>query len=192
MATGTGVSTGKSAFVEKFLTENQDANRTAINEAWKAAGNDDQISESLVYKLRAKHGRTDKKPTSKAQAPSKSGSSTTGKSKSSSKGTASKSKSTVQSTSQPVVAENGTGPVVSKPAASPAKKAVTSKVTKVRITPTATMAAAKHTAHQSRLVDEVEAGIDELIFNLKSSGGVPEVEAALRTARRLLTRGHGE
>ena len=40
----------------------------------------------------------------------------------------------------------------------------------------------------SRLVDEVEAGIDELMFTLKLYGGMPEVEAALRAARRLLTR----
>lgn len=39
-----------------------------------------------------------------------------------------------------------------------------------------------------RVVDEVEAGIDELMFTLKVNGGMPEVEAALRAARRLLTR----
>jgi hypothetical protein len=33
---------------------------------------------------------------------------------------------------------------------------------------------------------EVEAGIDELIFTLKVNGGMPEVEEALRAARRLL------
>ena len=42
-----------------------------------------------------------------------------------------------------------------------------------------------------RVVDEVEAGIDDLMFMLKVNGGMPEVEAALRAARRLLTRGHG-
>jgi hypothetical protein len=43
-----------------------------------------------------------------------------------------------------------------------------------------------------RVVDEVEAGIDELMFTLKVNGGMPEVEAALRAARRLLTRSQGE
>ena len=43
-----------------------------------------------------------------------------------------------------------------------------------------------------RVVDEVEAGIDDLMFMLKVNGGMgPEVEAALRAARRLLTRSHG-
>jgi hypothetical protein len=38
---------------------------------------------------------------------------------------------------------------------------------------------------------EVEAGIDELIFTLKANGGMPEVEEALRAARRLLVLGQG-
>lgn len=42
-----------------------------------------------------------------------------------------------------------------------------------------------------RLVDQVEAGIDDLIFILKVNGGMPEVEAALRAARRLLVRSNG-
>jgi len=42
-----------------------------------------------------------------------------------------------------------------------------------------------------RVVDEVEAGIDDLMFTLKVNGGMPEVEAALRAARRLLTRSTG-
>jgi hypothetical protein len=42
-----------------------------------------------------------------------------------------------------------------------------------------------------RVVDEVEAGIDNLMFTLKVNGGMPEVEAALRAARRLLVRSDG-
>jgi hypothetical protein len=38
----------------------------------------------------------------------------------------------------------------------------------------------------SRTLDAVEGGIDDLIFRLKEMGGVPEVEEALRAARRLL------
>ena len=41
------------------------------------------------------------------------------------------------------------------------------------------------------MIDGVEAGIDHLIFTHKVNGGMPEVEAALRAARRLLTGGHG-
>jgi len=42
---------------------------------------------------------------------------------------------------------------------------------------------------QDRTLDELEGGIDELIFRLKGLGGKPEVEEALRRARRLLVRG---
>ena len=52
MATGPGVTIGKTAFVKKFLSDNPDATWTTVNEAWKAAGNADQISESTVYKSR--------------------------------------------------------------------------------------------------------------------------------------------
>ena len=42
-----------------------------------------------------------------------------------------------------------------------------------------------------KLVDEVEAGIDDLMFKIKLNGGMPEVEEALRSARRMMTRGNG-
>ena len=42
-----------------------------------------------------------------------------------------------------------------------------------------------------QVIDEVDAGIDHLMFTLKLSGGMPEVEAALRAARRLLPRSDG-
>ena len=45
------------------------------------------------------------------------------------------------------------------------------------------------TQDRSRRLDAVEGGIDDLIFTLKEMGGVPEVEEALRAARRLLYRG---
>jgi hypothetical protein len=57
-----------------------------------------------------------------------------------------------------------------------------------------TTASSGHTraSHRpERVVDEVEAGIDDLIFTLKANGGMPEVEEALRAARRVLTRRNG-
>lgn len=56
---------------------------------------------------------------------------------------------------------------------------------------TSTTAAKSNAGDRSRLIDEVEAGIDHLMFTLKSNGGMPEVEEALRAARRLLTVGYG-
>jgi hypothetical protein len=190
MATGTGVSTGKTAFVEKFLKQNGDTNRAAINEAWKAAGNTDQISESLVYKSRVEQGFTGKKPMTKVKVKAKSNPSL--KAKSASKAITPKAKAAAQPTSSPVVSATPS-PATPKPVAPPAKNVSAPKVTKEPETPAPTTAAAKHAEHQAQLVDEVEAGIDELIFSLKTSGGNPEVEAALRAARRLLlSRHHGE
>ena len=54
MATGTGVNQGKTAFVENFLTIDPDAAFAAVNRAWKSAGNDDSVSESLVSKTRSR------------------------------------------------------------------------------------------------------------------------------------------
>jgi hypothetical protein len=56
----------------------------------------------------------------------------------------------------------------------------------------ASEASAVHAGDRDRVLDEVEGGIDELIFTLKAAGGLPEVEAALRAARRILSRSHGE
>ena len=39
---------------------------------------------------------------------------------------------------------------------------------------------------RDRVFDEVEAGIDDLIYRLKVAGGAPEVEAKLREVRRSL------
>ena len=50
--------------------------------------------------------------------------------------------------------------------------------------PNSTGSARPTAGDRSRLIDEVGAGIDHLLFT-------PEVEAALRAARRLLTGGHG-
>jgi hypothetical protein len=44
---------------------------------------------------------------------------------------------------------------------------------------------------QGPVLDAVEGEIDELIFKLKGLGGVPDVEEALRRARRMLALKHG-
>jgi hypothetical protein len=57
---------------------------------------------------------------------------------------------------------------------------------------TSTGTKSSHSASRSRVLDGVDAGIDELVFTLKKLGGFADVEAALRTARRVLARSHGE
>src|SRR3954463_5279027 len=54
MATGPGVSQGKTPFVEQFLASNRAANLDAVNQAWKSAGNEGTVSESLVSKIRSR------------------------------------------------------------------------------------------------------------------------------------------
>ena len=58
--------------------------------------------------------------------------------------------------------------------------------------PTQASVASSRTPDSSRVFDEVEDGIDDLIFKLKGLGGVPEVQEALRAARRMLGRIEGE
>lgn len=48
----------KSAFVRDFITQNPEANRRAVEEAWLAAGHDGVISSALMSGLRAKMGLT--------------------------------------------------------------------------------------------------------------------------------------
>src|SRR3954463_9073304 len=54
MATGQGTNQGKTAFVEAFLPENRDADHMTVSEAWRAAGNQGTVSESLVSKTRSR------------------------------------------------------------------------------------------------------------------------------------------
>src|SRR4051794_25332285 len=61
MATGSGVNQGKTPFVEQFLQANRAANLDAVNEAWKSAGNQGTVSESLVSKVRSRLNSAGKK-----------------------------------------------------------------------------------------------------------------------------------
>jgi hypothetical protein len=54
MATATGVNQGKTKFLEQFLPGNREARTDAVNEAWRAAGNEGTISDSLVKQARRK------------------------------------------------------------------------------------------------------------------------------------------
>ena len=58
MATEVSQESGKSAFVRETLAKNPKANPKVVNAAWKAAGNRDPISSSLVHKVRSTMGLT--------------------------------------------------------------------------------------------------------------------------------------
>ena len=86
MATGTGVNRGKTAFVEDFLTIDPDAAFAAVNRAWKSAGNDDSVSESLVSKTRSRLKLSGKRGADGSADGANAGPAAKGKAKSSSKG----------------------------------------------------------------------------------------------------------
>jgi hypothetical protein len=52
----------KSAFVRDFITQNPEANRKAVEEAWLSAGHDGVISSALVSNLRREMGLTGSGP----------------------------------------------------------------------------------------------------------------------------------
>ncbi len=156
MATERGVNQGKTVFVQKQLQEDNTANVASINKAWKAAGNADSISVSLVSKMRRKAGLTG----GKGRATGKQAfAGTKGQARVSTEGAAKR-----EGVSAP---SNGRGETV------------------------AAKAKSTGTGVSDRVVDEVEAGIDDLMFKLKVNGGMPEVEQALREARRMLLRNNG-
>ena len=256
MAAGTGVNRGKTAFVENFLTIDPVAAFAAVNRAWKSAGNDDSVSESLVSKTRSRLKLSSKRGADEGAGEPNAGPAKRGKAKSSSKGTKGNGASNLEEApSQPEGRKRGTGPVksafaeevlgrepkanvaainrawaaaghegkisdsiiykakrdlglsgrpspdapasagVSMPEASEAATAggigeETPQQSTGPETPTDSAPGSETIApvDMGRVVDEVEAGIDDLMFMLKVNGGMPEVEAALRAARRLLTR----
>ena len=56
MATTTAQKKGKTEFVQEVLAKNPLANTTAVNDAWKSAGQTGSISATLVNKQRAALG----------------------------------------------------------------------------------------------------------------------------------------
>jgi hypothetical protein len=260
MATGPGVNQGKTAFVEEFLSGNPDAAFATVNEAWKSAGNEGTVSESLVGKTRSKLKLTGKKGSNGASSEAKTGSAARGKSPERIKGkgaseadealsppksreggtgssksafveamlkqdpkanvkainrawTAAGNEGTISDTvvyktkrvlggtgrgSSSVSASAGaskpeTPQTRAKPERAESPFEETSTQTKAEhASPKTTATMASRGSGHGRVLHEIEGEIDELLFRLKSLGGFTEVQDALRTARRLLVRSHGE
>ena len=107
MATGPGVNQGKTPFVAEFLSVNPDATLATVNEAWKSAGNEGTVSESLVGKTRSKLKLTGKKGTNGGSSEAITGSAAQSKSPKGTKGRgASKAE---EALSPPNGREGGTG-----------------------------------------------------------------------------------
>jgi hypothetical protein len=59
MATVKVKAEGKSGFLKEFFVDHPDAGKSAINEAWREAGNEGTISDSLTSKIRRDLGLTE-------------------------------------------------------------------------------------------------------------------------------------
>ena len=234
------VNQGKTKFVKEYLAKHGDAKRAAINEAWQAAGHKDEISESLVYKMRSQHGLTTRQgdaeeATQEAIRPTSEVEKSTSKDKA--EGGSTKEKPVEETEEQlndktqskaafvegvlrrdpkansravnRAWSEAGREGTISDPTfykvrgrltATPqpinqtlierkSSELLTAPVVKNKASQTsATTMVPSESRNPSGVTDEVEAGIDDLMYKLKDSGGMPEVEAALRAARRLLYR----
>ncbi|AGA30149.1 hypothetical protein Sinac_6039 [Singulisphaera acidiphila DSM 18658] len=259
MAIGPGVNQGKTPFVAEFLSVNPDATLATVNEAWKSAGNEGTVSESLVGKTRSKLKSTGKMGTNGGSSEAITGSVAQSKPP---KGTKSRGASKAKEVQSPTASRGGStgmgkaafvqemlgqdpkanvkainrawltagneGTIsdsifykVKREQGNTGKRSfgkISAAVPKLKSSPNASKpervaSAVEATRSQSkgehaspkttatlmsqdnghgRVLDEIEGEIDELMFRLKSLGGFAEVQEALRAARRLLVRSHGE
>jgi hypothetical protein len=157
------VDQGKSSFIREVLGRDPEANEQTVNEAWKEAGNEGTISGSLVSKIRSGLALTGKKGSRNGAVAGGEAPKRTPKRAAGTRGRK---------------AEQANGPE--------------SEIEPMGGALTPTQAGdqeATRAGDQERLLDEMESDIDDLIHRLKDQGGRPEVEEALRRARRLLVRG---
>ena len=170
MASEVGRDQGKSAFVRDVLRKDRQANHEAVNRAWTAAGHAGTISESLVNKIRSQMGLTGQ-PRPGARVKESAGS--------------------AEPPAAPAT-RRGSGPKKGggRPPAQGDERPVPQE--------TASEAEPQEAGSQSggadrtRVLTRLEGQIDELLFEIKMAGGLPEFEEALRRTRRILARSHGE
>src|SRR3954471_11215198 len=135
---------GKSSFIRGLLGRDPEANEQAVNEAWRKAGNEGTISNSLVSKIRSDMGLTGKKGSRNGavaggEAPKRTPKRATG--------------------TRGRTAEQANGPEAEiGPSGAPTATQVGDRgMTGV--------------GDQEHMLDEMEGDIDELIYKLKNMGG---------------------
>jgi hypothetical protein len=170
MASEVGRDEGKSAFVGDVLTKDNQANTEAVNLAWTEAGHEGTISESLVNKIRSRMGLTgQQRPRARVT-------------------------ESAGSAEQPVApaTRRRTGPK-RVGGRSPAK-GNGRHVPQVTESEAGPQGAGSQSGgnDRTRVLTRLEGQIDEMLFEIKVAGGLPEFEEALRRARRILARSHGE
>ena len=165
MATVKGKNEGKSMFLKEYLVDHPDAGKEAIDEAWRGAGNEGTISTSLIGKI-----RRDLELTGKGTAQVKSRASV---------GTGQRSSADSKSDARRAGPEVGGR----TPATENSRHA-----TEGLERPAAPQAGGDRT----RTLIRLEGAIDDLLHEIKLTGGLPEFEETLRRARRILVRSHEE
>jgi hypothetical protein len=228
MATATATrSLGKTGFVKEYLNDNPQANAKAVNGAWKEAGFEGTISNTLVTRMRSELGLTGNIPKGSGKK-AEASASPTGKRRGRRKGPTGRRRGGNQGKSAFVVEHlrqnpNATdeeineawtaagnegsisGSLLYKIRAKegPTKKRGSKK--KRRAKSSLGTAGADRTAQMTsqtprpldgrtsrgRVMAEIEADIDRLIFKLMALGGMEEVETKLRRVRRRLILSQG-
>jgi hypothetical protein len=164
MASEVGRDQGKSAFVREVLTRDDQANHEAVNRAWTESGHAGTISESLVGKIRAEMGLTGN-PRSRTKVTESAGAT----------------KRTAATRQGRAAGKKTTGGSAAKANGEPAPEKQSQPAT-----PRTTG------DDRGRVLTRMEGQIDDMLFEIKTAGGLPEFEEALRRARRILARSHGE
>jgi hypothetical protein len=157
----------RAAFLRDLFQTNPKATEEEANAAWQQAGNEGTISKNTLYNYRSEF-----KKQSAAGVDSGEAAAVKPKPTPSSKGI--KAKQPTKAVERPAAQGNGRN-------ATPKPDVISQP--EVRSKPA-------QADDQGRALDEVEDGIDDLIFKLKEVGGKTEVLEALRKARRILARSH--
>ena len=165
----------KSAFLRELFGRNPQASLEEANQEWTKAGHEGSISESSFYNTKSAFNK---------QAGDGGGAEAGGEAGRKPKAQAAQKGKRAGRAAEPVEQANGTdsGP-------EPAGEAAMAIGAGDRGTTEAGDQGVTGTGGQEQSLDKLEGGIDDLIFQLKTMGGRPEVEEALRRARRLLYRG---
>ncbi len=166
MTTTRTMPAGKTEFVKTVLANDPFANTKAVNDAWNAAGRSGQISATLVNKLRSSLGYAGNLRAS--------------------------SKTKVTSPASAIEKPPYTG----KKRGRKPKQAMTAGVPTQSyfngIQSSETKAAqSSRTAINAdhKLLEDLEADFDRLLFKVMGMGGMPSIEESLRQTRRLLYGG---
>ncbi|HMB07402.1 MAG TPA: hypothetical protein VKP69_27180 [Isosphaeraceae bacterium] len=170
MASEVGRDQGKSAFVGDVLTKGHQANTEAVNRAWTKAGHAGTISESLVNKIRSRMGLTgQQRPGARVT-----------------EGAGSAEPPAAPATRRRAGPKKGGGRSPAKGDGRPVPQ-----VTESEAGPQETMPQSGG-GDRTRVLTKLEGQIDDMIYEVKVAGGLPEFEEVLRRARRILARGHQE